>query len=106
MSEKDAHRSRSPFTIKKIMLAISLMRMGAKGKPYYRVVVKEKRSKRDGKYLELLGTYNPMANPAEIKLNNERVQYWIGVGAQPTQTAASLIRKSAAQVAETSSAGI
>ena len=80
------------------MLAISLMRMGAKGKPYYRVVVKEKRSKRDGKYLELLGTYNPMANPAEVKLNNERVQYWIGVGAQPTPTAASLIKKSAAAV--------
>ena len=78
------------------MLAISLMRMGAKGKPYYRVVVKEKRSKRDGKYIELLGTYNPMKNPAEVKLNNERVQYWIGVGAQPTQTAASLIKKSAA----------
>jgi small subunit ribosomal protein S16 len=78
------------------MLAISLMRMGAKGKPYYRVVVKEKRSKRDGKYIELLGTYNPMVNPAEVKLNNERVQYWMGVGAQPTQTAADLIRKSAA----------
>ena len=80
------------------MLAISLMRMGAKGKPYYRVVVKEKRSKRDGKYIELLGTYNPMTNPAEVKLNTERVQYWIGVGAQPTQTAASLIKKSAAAV--------
>ena len=79
------------------MLAIRLMRMGAKGKPYYRVVVKEKRSKRDGKYIEQLGTYNPMVNPAEIKLNEERVQYWIGVGAQPTETAASLIRKSAAQ---------
>jgi small subunit ribosomal protein S16 len=78
------------------MLAISLMRMGAKGKPFYRVVVKEKRSKRDGKYLELLGTYDPMANPATIKLNDERVQYWIGVGAQPTQTAKDLIRKSAA----------
>ena len=78
------------------MLAISLMRMGAKGKPYYRVVVKEKRSKRDGKYLELLGTYDPMKNPAEIKLNQERIQYWIGVGAQPTQTAASLIKMNAA----------
>lgn len=86
------------------MLAISLMRMGAKGKPYYRVVVKEKRSKRDGKYLEQLGTYDPMKNPAEVKLNQERVQYWIGVGAQPTQTAASLIRKNAAQAAESSSA--
>lgn len=78
------------------MLAISLVRMGAKGKPFYRVVVKEKRSKRDGKYIELLGTYDPMATPSAIKLDNERVQYWIGVGAQPTQTAADLIRKSAA----------
>ena len=80
------------------MLAISLVRMGAKGKPYYRVVVKEKRSKRDGKYIELLGTYDPMKDPAEVKLNQERVQYWIGVGAQPTQTAASLIKKKAAAV--------
>ena len=81
------------------MLAISLVRMGAKGKPYYRVVVKEKRSKRDGKYIELLGTYDPMKNPAEVKLNQERVQYWIGVGAQPTDTAASLIRKNATAAA-------
>jgi small subunit ribosomal protein S16 len=74
------------------MLAISLMRMGAKGKPYYRLVVKEKRSKRDGKYIENLGTYDPMANPAAVKLNHERIQYWIGVGAKPTETVASLIK--------------
>jgi small subunit ribosomal protein S16 len=74
------------------MLAISLMRMGAKGKPFYRLVVKEKRSKRDGKYLENLGTYNPMTNPAEVNLKHERIQYWIGVGAQPTETVASLIK--------------
>ena len=74
------------------MLAISLMRIGAKGKPYYRLVVKEKRSKRDGKYIENLGTYDPMANPAAVKLNHERIQYWIGVGAKPTETVASLIK--------------
>jgi small subunit ribosomal protein S16 len=74
------------------MLAISLMRMGAKGNPYYRLVVKEKRSKRDGKYIENLGTYDPMANPAAVKLNHERIQYWIGVGAKPTETVASLIK--------------
>jgi len=68
------------------------MRMGAKGKPYYRLVVKEKRSKRDGKYIENLGTYDPMANPAAVKLNHERIQYWIGVGAKPTETVASLIK--------------
>jgi small subunit ribosomal protein S16 len=74
------------------MLAISLMRMGAKKSPFYRVVVKEKRSKRDGKYLENVGTYNPMTNPAEVVLKHDRIQYWIGVGAQPTETVASLIK--------------
>lgn len=76
----------------KNMLAISLMRMGTKGKPFYRVVVKEKRSKRDGKYLENVGTYNPMADPAEVNLKHDRVQYWISVGAQPSETVASLIK--------------
>jgi small subunit ribosomal protein S16 len=87
--ELDLH---SPVTIRKIMLAISLMRMGSKGKPFYRLVVKEKRSKRDGKYLENLGTYNPMVSPAEVVLKHERIQHWIGVGAQPTETVASLIK--------------
>lgn len=74
------------------MLAISLMRMGAKKKPFYRVVVKEKRSKRDGKYLENVGTYNPMTHPATVDLKHERIQYWISVGAQPTDTVRSLIK--------------
>lgn len=86
-----------PFRLKKIMLAISLMRIGAKGKPFYRLVVKEKRSKRDGKYIENLGTYDPMVNPAKVELKHERIQYWIGVGAQPTETAASLIKNNPAQ---------
>jgi small subunit ribosomal protein S16 len=81
------------------MLAISLMRMGAKGKPFYRVVVKERRSKRDGKYIENLGTYNPMTDPAEVSLNHDRIQYWIGVGAQPTETVASLIKHNPAEAA-------
>jgi small subunit ribosomal protein S16 len=82
------------------MLAISLMRMGAKGKPFYRVVVKEKRSKRDGKYLENVGTYNPMMSPAAVILKHERINYWISVGAQPTETVASLIKHNPAVVAE------
>ena len=82
------------------MLAISLMRMGAKGKPFYRLVVKEKRSKRDGKYLENVGTYNPMTNPAEVNLKHDRIQYWIGVGAQPTETVASLIKNNPEQTEE------
>src|SRR5687768_11214819 len=79
-----------------IMLAISLMRIGAKGKPFYRLVVKEKRSKRDGKYLENLGTYNPMVDPAAVDLKHDRIQYWIGVGAKPTETVASLIKNNPA----------
>ena len=77
------------------MLAIKLMRTGAKKSPSYRVVVKEKQSKRDGAYLENLGTYNPTRNPAEIKLNLARVNYWIEKGAQPTNTVSRLIKASA-----------
>ena len=82
------------------MLNISLMRMGAKGKPFYRVVVKEKRSKRDGKYLENVGTYNPMTDPSTVDLKHERIQYWISVGAQPTETVASLIKHNPQQSEE------
>ncbi|MBC7795659.1 MAG: 30S ribosomal protein S16 [Pyrinomonadaceae bacterium] len=74
------------------MVTISLMRMGAKGKPFYRIVVKEKRQKRDGKYLEKVGSYNPMTHPSTVILNHERIQYWISVGAQPTDTVRSLIK--------------
>lgn len=88
------------------MLAISLMRMGAKGKPFYRLVVKEKRSKRDGKYLENVGTYNPMLDPAEVLLNHDRIQYWIGVGAQPTDTVKSLIKNNPVQTEEEQSAAL
>jgi small subunit ribosomal protein S16 len=82
------------------MLAISLMRMGAKKSPFYRIVIKEKRSKRDGKYLENVGTYNPMMNPAEINLKHDRIQYWLSVGAQPTETVASLIKHNPEQTEE------
>ncbi len=82
------------------MLAISLMRIGAKGKPYYRLVVKEKRSKRDGAYIENVGTYDPMIDPAEVNLKHDRIQYWIGVGAKPTETVASLIKNNPVQTDE------
>ena len=77
------------------MLAIKLMRTGAKKRPSYRVVVKEKLSKRDGAYLENLGTYNPTRQPAEINLKAERVRYWIEKGAQPTDTVRRLIKQAA-----------
>ena len=88
------------------MLAISLMRMGAKGKPFYRLVVKEKRSKRDGAYLENVGTYNPMVDPAEVNLKHDRIQYWIGVGAQPTDTVKSLIKNNPVQTEEEKAAAL
>jgi small subunit ribosomal protein S16 len=69
------------------------MRMGAKKRPSYRVVVKEKSSKRDGAYLEKVGFYDPTRNPAEVRLDMERVSYWIGKGAQPTDTVQQLIKK-------------
>jgi small subunit ribosomal protein S16 len=71
------------------------MRTGAKKRPSYRIVVKEKQSKRDGAYLENLGTYNPTRDPAEIKLKADRVQYWIAKGAQPTDTVRRLIKANA-----------
>ena len=75
------------------MLAIRLMRTGAKKRPSYRIVVKEKQSKRDGAYLENLGTYNPTREPAEISLKADRVEYWISKGAQPTDTVQRLIKQ-------------
>jgi small subunit ribosomal protein S16 len=75
------------------LLAIRLMRTGAKKKPSYRIVVKEKLSKRDGAYLENIGTYNPTGKDGtEIRLNTERLSYWIERGAQPTDTVRQLIK--------------
>jgi len=80
--------------------------MGAKKKPFYRIVVKEKRSKRDGKYLENVGTYNPMVDPSAVDLKHDRIQYWISVGAQPTETVASLIKNNPEQNEEEKAAAI
>ena len=82
------------------MLAIRLMRMGAKKSPSYRVVVKEKLSKRDGAYVENVGFYNPTRNPAEVRLDLERVNYWIERGARPTDTVRQLIRQQSKAQAE------
>ena len=83
------------------MLAIRLMRTGAKKRPSYRIVVKEKQSKRDGAYLENVGTYDPTRQPAEIKLKADRVRYWIERGAQPTDTVRQLIKQAAKAEAAT-----
>ena len=82
------------------MLSIRLTRMGAKKKPFYRIVVTEKRSKRDGRFVEILGQYDPHRKPFYVQLNRERVNYWIERGAQPTETVRSLIKSSAAEQAK------
>ena len=75
------------------MLKIKLSRTGKKNQPHYRIVVAEAKSKRDGKVVDRLGSYNPLANPSIIKLNKEKYSYWIKVGAQPTQTVRNLAKK-------------
>ena len=79
------------------MVKIRLRRMGAKKAPFYRVVVADSRSPRDGRCIEEIGTYNPMPNPAEIKIDMERAGYWIKNGAQPTDTVRALLKKAAGQ---------
>ncbi len=73
---------------------IRLKRMGAKKKPFYRVIVADSRSPRDGKFIEEIGYYNPITNPAEVKLDEEKAKKWIANGAQPTDTVKSLLKKS------------
>ena len=75
---------------------IRLRRMGAKGAPYYRVVVAESRYPRDGRFIEEIGSYDPMKEPEEIKIDNEKAQQWIKNGAQPTDTVKALLKKSGA----------
>jgi len=76
---------------------IRLKRIGAKKAPYYRVVVADSRYPRNGRFIEEVGYYDPMKNPAEIKLDNEKVQTWLKNGAQPTDTVKALIAKSGSQ---------
>jgi small subunit ribosomal protein S16 len=70
-----------------------LKRIGAKKKPYYRVVVADSRSPRDGRFIEEIGFYQPVANPVVIKINEERALDWLSKGAQPSDTVRSLLKK-------------
>ncbi len=72
---------------------IRLQRFGAKKRPYYRIVAADSRCKRDGKFLEQVGAYDPMKDPSSISFKVDRLEYWLSVGAQPSDTAASLIRR-------------
>ena len=76
------------------MVKIRRRRMGAKKAPYYRIIVADSRSPRDGRFIEELGTYDPMAEGEQkIKVDMERAQYWIANGAQPTETVRGLLKK-------------
>ena len=76
------------------MVKIRMKRMGMKKEPFYRIVVIDSRSARDGRAIEELGYYNPVTDPSELKVNAERAKYWLGVGAQPSDTVRGLLKKS------------
>jgi len=78
------------------MVKIRLRRMGAKKAPFYRVVLADSRSPRDGRFIEEIGTYDPLTNPATIEIDMERANYWIANGAQPTDTVRGLLKKAQA----------
>jgi small subunit ribosomal protein S16 len=75
------------------MVRIRLARLGRKKRPFYRVIATDSRSPRDGRFIEALGYYDPMKTPAEVKIDLERVDYWLGVGASASDTAGHLIQK-------------
>lgn len=75
------------------MVKIRLARLGSHKKPFYRMIVADSRSRRNGPFLEILGTYEPMKEPSAVSLNLDRARYWIQQGAQPTETAKKLMKK-------------
>ncbi len=83
------------------MVRIRLRRMGAKRQPSYRVVVANSENPRDGRFLEIIGFYNPRTDPPTLELNAERARYWMGVGAQPSEAVVRLMKKVGAMPEET-----
>lgn len=75
------------------MIKLRLRRMGAKKRPSYRIVAAEHSSPRDGRFIEIVGHYDPLTEPATVKFNEERARYWLSVGAQPTETVAGLLKR-------------
>ena len=76
------------------MLSIRLRRTGASKRPYYRVVVADSRATRDGRFVEVLGHYDPRPDPAVVTIDSERASYWLGKGARPSNTVKSLLKRS------------
>ena len=78
------------------MVKIRMKRMGMKKKTFYRIVVADERASRDGRFIDEIGYYNPVSNPVELKIDNEKAQQWIKNGAQPTDTVRGLLKKTGA----------
>jgi len=75
------------------LVTMRLSRIGSKKRPFYRIVVIDKRRARNGRFLEVVGQYNPIANPVHMEVNAERAQYWLSKGAMPSETVRSILRK-------------
>ena len=75
-------------------VVIRLKRMGAKKRPFYRLVVADSRMPRDGRFVEIIGQYNPLENPAKISVNEEKALYWLKQGAKPTETVKQILKES------------
>jgi small subunit ribosomal protein S16 len=75
------------------VLCIRLARIGKKKQPFYRVVVIDRRRPRNGRFVEIVGTYDPLKNPADVKLNAERIKHWLEHGAQPSDTVRTFLRR-------------
>jgi small subunit ribosomal protein S16 len=76
-----------------LVVRIRLLRTGKRKQPAYRVFVSDQRSPRDGRFVEVLGNYNPLTNPSEIKIDEERAMYWLSKGAQPSDSATALLKR-------------
>jgi len=72
---------------------LRLMRMGAKKRPFYRIVAADSEAKRDGRFLEILGSYDPKTNPATVSLDEQKVRFWLGKGAKPSETVGSILKR-------------
>jgi small subunit ribosomal protein S16 len=75
------------------VIKLRLRRMGSKKRPFYRIVVAEQSSPRDGRFIEIVGHYNPLTEPATVFVKDDRARYWLSVGAQPTETVAGLLKR-------------
>ncbi|RMG00089.1 MAG: 30S ribosomal protein S16 [Nitrospirae bacterium] len=82
------------------MVKIRLTRMGAHKRPFYRIVVADSRARRDGPFIEIIGYYDPLKEPSDIKIDQEKAKYWLGVGAQPTDSVKRLFKQAGLGAAE------